>query len=146
MRRLDAVAEAKLFDGLRERLLDLPRTALEIQWGIARFIERRRGITHPPAADFGRAAAQPPAVEAYRSIVRAYVPGRYRGRVTVLVPEQRRRGRPDLWWSAIARDVDVRIVPGAHLTALTVHVEALAAQIGASLMGSDDRPSHTRRS
>jgi pristinamycin I synthase 3 and 4 len=146
VRRLDAVAEAKLFDWLRERLLDLPRTVLEIKWGIARFIERHRGITHPPAADAMRAAAQPPAVETYRSIVRAYVPGRYRGRVTVLVPEQRRRGRPDLWWSAIARDVHVRIVPGAHLTALTVHVEALAAQIGASLMRSDERTSHPLRS
>jgi thioesterase domain-containing protein len=86
-----------------------------------------------------RKAAPPPEIEAYRSIVRAYVPGRYHGRVTVLVPAQRRRRRPDLWWSAIARDVDVRIVPGAHLTALTVHVEALAAQISASLMGSDEQ-------
>jgi pristinamycin I synthase-3/4 len=144
VRRLDGVAEAKLFDWLRESLLDLPRAALEIKWGIARFIERCRGIA--PAAASVRAAAQLPAVEAYRSIVRAYVPGRYRGRVTVLVPEQRRRGRPDLWWSAIAPDVDVRIVPGAHLTALTVHVEALAAQIGASLMRGDDRPSQPLRS
>ena len=144
--RLDAVAEAKLFGWLGARLFDLPGTALEIKWGIARFIERRRGITHPPVADSVRKAAQPPEVEAYRSIVRAYIPGRYRGRVTVLVPEERRRRRPDLWWSAIARDVDVRIVPGAHLTALTVHVEALAAQISASLMRSDDRSSHTLRS
>ncbi len=124
--------------------MPISNTALEIKWGIARFIERRRGIA--PAADSVRAAAQLPAVEAYRSIVRAYVPGRYRGRVTVLVPEQRRRRRPDLWWSAIAADVEVQIVPGAHLTALTVHVEALAAQIDASLMRSDDRASHTLRS
>jgi len=144
--RLDTVAEAKLFTWLGAKLLDLPRTALEIKWGIARFIERRRGITLPPAADYVRAAAQPPDVAAYRSIVRAYVPGRYRGRVTVLVPEQRRGGRADLWWSAVARDVDVRRVPGDHLTALTVHVEALAAQIGASLMRSDDRTSHAPRS
>jgi thioesterase domain-containing protein len=91
-------------------------------------------------------AAQSPSVEAYRSIVRAYIPGRYHGRVTVLVPEERRGGRPDLWWSAIARDVDVRIVPGAHLTAITVHLEALAAQIGASLTRNDDRASQTPRS
>ena len=144
--RLDTVAEAKLFTWLGAKLLDLPRTALEIKWGIARFIERRRGIILPPAADSVRAAAQPPDVAAYRSIVRAYVPGRYRGRVTVLVPEQRRGGRADLWWSVVARDVDVRRVPGDHLTALTVHVEALAAQIGASLMRSDNRAPHAPHS
>ena len=91
----------------------------------------------PPAPPW----AQSPAVAAYRWIVRAYVPGRYRGRVTVLVPEQRRPTRPDLWWSAVAREVDVRMVPGAHLTVVTVHVEALAAQIGASLTRSDDAAS-----
>ena len=144
--RLDAAAEAKVFGWLGTRLLDLPGTAREIKWAIARFIERRRGITDPPVADSARRAAQPPEVEAYRSIVRAYVPGRYHGRVTVLVPERRRRERPDLWWSAIARDVDVRIVPGDHLTALTVHVAALAARIGASFMRRDDRTPPTLQS
>jgi pristinamycin I synthase-3/4 len=160
---LNAVAEAKLFKGLGTRLLDLRGTAREIKWGIARFLEQRRGITRPLHSVRAAAQApawwldddydplappwtQSPAVVAYRWIVRAYVPGRYRGRVTVLVPEQRRRARPDLWWSAIAREVDVRIVPGTHLSAVTVHVEALAAQIGAALMRSDDRISRAARS
>ncbi len=45
--RLDAVTEAKLFAQLRTKLLDLPGTAREIKWGLARIIERRLGITRP---------------------------------------------------------------------------------------------------
>jgi thioesterase domain-containing protein len=167
VRRLDAVTEAKLFAQLRTKLLDLPGTAREIKWGLARLIERRLGIARPPRRDSVRGGTpapawsfdddldapppappwvQSPAVVAYRWIVRAYVPGRYGGRVTVLVPEQRRPVRPDLWWSMSAREVDVRIVPGAHLTAVTVHAEALAAHIDACLTGSDDRASGILRS
>jgi hypothetical protein len=63
--------------------------------------------------------------------VAAYVPGPYDGRVTVFRAAANRRRRRDLGWSRVARDVEVHVIPGTHLTFITRHV----AMLGETLRG-----------
>lgn len=101
-----------------------------------------RGVTRqdgPPA----QATPLHPAVAARRarfrqaSIVskrvnRAYVPGPYAGRITVLWPEhdpRDRPGYPDGPWREVAKDVDLVIVSGGHHSSVTRHAESLADRV-----------------
>jgi hypothetical protein len=66
--------------------------------------------------------------EIYQQIDRAYVPGRFGGRVTLIWG---REESPDAltqrdWWRTVAADVEVFTVPGDIRTKLTRHVGALA--------------------
>jgi thioesterase domain-containing protein len=71
----------------------------------------------------------------YRHAVRTYVPRRYEGAVTVLVPSQRAGVAPDLWWHLVSSQVTVVPVPGDHLTCITRHVPGVADALGAALAG-----------
>jgi acyl carrier protein len=66
--------------------------------------------------------------EIYRQIDHSYLPGRFGGRVTLILG---REESPDAsterdWWRKVAADVEVFIVPGDMRTKLTRHVGALA--------------------
>lgn len=66
----------------------------------------------------------------YRRIDKDYTPAPYRGSVTVLWPaEDRERVHAARWWRHVSRDVELRIVPGSHVTSLTLHVDALAKEV-----------------
>jgi hypothetical protein len=64
---------------------------------------------------------------AYRRVLEAYVPRRYPGPVTVLVPADERAQQGDSGWSRVAVRTTLREVPGDHLTCLTRHVDGLGA-------------------
>jgi thioesterase domain-containing protein len=64
----------------------------------------------------------------YMQAAREYVPGSYDGTVILCWPEQDGE-TPEAarrWWQRVARSVDLRVVPGDHLSYATVHVEGLA--------------------
>jgi amino acid adenylation domain-containing protein len=72
--------------------------------------------------------------QVYRRLDKDYTPAPYPGPVTVLWPaEDIERFRAARWWSRVAHQVDFRLVPGTHATALTRHVEVLAREIGRCL-------------
>ena len=69
----------------------------------------------------------------------AYVPGSYGGPVVLLWPEEQRsrhRRDPTQGWGAVAPALEVRAIPGGHLTCVTTHVSAVAAEIRRTLDGA----------
>jgi amino acid adenylation domain-containing protein len=71
---------------------------------------------------------------AWEWISDAYVPRRYAGRLTVLMPEEEPQSIVDAqgWLSVTAR-IDIRSVPGDHLSCITEHIEATAEQMADSM-------------
>ncbi|HEX8276842.1 MAG TPA: amino acid adenylation domain-containing protein [Longimicrobiaceae bacterium] len=67
--------------------------------------------------------------------VRAYLPGRYGGRVTLFWTEGSPRlpGDDTMGWRRVARDVEVVTVPGTHDSCVSVHLEDLAARMSKCL-------------
>ena len=100
----------------------------------------------PPMADSrgGRAVAERLRAYVERSAVydralRAYVPGSYGGPVVLLWPEEQRsrhRRDPTQGWGAVAPALEVRAIPGGHLSCVTTHVSAVAAEVRRTLDGA----------
>jgi thioesterase domain-containing protein/acyl carrier protein len=67
----------------------------------------------------------------YQAIDREYLPGRYRGHVTLIFGrEETPSGSMERnWWRAVAAGVDLVEVPGDNRTKLTRYVDSLAAEI-----------------
>jgi Condensation domain/Thioesterase domain len=98
----------------------------------------------------------------YLSRVRQYQLRPYRGHVAIFWARHGNPARPDpgLVFGSLAEKVDVRVVPGTHISALGRHVASLAAEIKAYLDGCraagdaeqgrqatiDERPRSTRQS
>jgi amino acid adenylation domain-containing protein len=82
-----------------------------------------RDGTAPPVADVRR--HDPALWEHYLNAVAAFVPRRYTGRLTLLTSADDPRANPLRGWDRVARDVDLRRIPGDHRTALTTYVDAL---------------------
>jgi thioesterase domain-containing protein len=79
---------------------------------------------------------------AYRRLDRDYTPSPYQGPVTVLWPgEDIERASAARWWRTVTRDLDFRIVPGTHVTSVTLHVEALATEMRRCLADQRRTPS-----
>jgi thioesterase domain-containing protein len=67
----------------------------------------------------------------YRAIA-GYVPRRYAGRITIFRAQHpTSAGQHDLGWRAVAREVDVHVIPGDHFTFITRHVRILGEQLSA---------------
>ena len=78
----------------------------------------------------------------YARRMRDYVPRRFDGRVTVIIPSARVRRRTEdatLNWARLTRGVDVHVIPGSHLSIVASEVEPLAATLRASI----ERATHT---
>lgn len=78
----------------------------------------------------------------YNRVHRAYVPGSYGGRVTILWPEEEacdRPGYPDEVWRKVAREVECLTVQGGHHSCLSRHVESLAVCLSECLRAAQDR-------
>ena len=155
-RGLGPVDEALLFVRLRQRVIALGEYAA----ASARWLRRHRRAAalarclRRPCRPVGQGGLgdvldeappmpslrEPPRVDEYRWLIRGYVPRGYPGRLVALVPEEERlRRRPD-GWARVAGEVEVHLVPGAHLTVVTRHAAAVAAQIEACLRRADHRP------
>jgi thioesterase domain-containing protein len=65
----------------------------------------------------------------YRQVSAAYTRRRYAGRLVILVPAERPDGPGDLGWQRLAAELEVHVVPGAHLTMLTGHTQALGERL-----------------
>jgi len=77
-----------------------------------------------------------PVEQAHHSAVEAYVPKRYRGRVTLLWPHEDLGGGckdPTQGWQRVARQIEVRTVPGGHETCISKYASDLADHIKACL-------------
>ena len=85
----------------------------------------------------GVAVQATPLNSIYMDAVAEYVPPRFGGRVTVLWPEvETALESPEealAGWRRIAGSAELEIVPGDHVTAVTVHVSAFAQRLSARL-------------
>jgi amino acid adenylation domain-containing protein len=72
-------------------------------------------------------------LEAYRRATAVYVRRRYPGRVVLLAAEDRPQGPHDLGWRNLVGELEVHVVPGAHLSMLTGHTQAMAERLRACL-------------
>jgi thioesterase domain-containing protein len=71
-------------------------------------------------------------LQRYDRVLAGYVPGRYRGRVVVLWPDEERfdwRKDPAVGWGRVTSNLEVKIIPGTHTTYLTEHLNAWAPHI-----------------
>jgi hypothetical protein len=78
----------------------------------------------------------------YDKAMLGYVPKRFPGRVTLLWPSELALDNPDepcAGWSKVADDVDVRLVPGGHITCITKHVHELAGTLKTCLENAQAR-------
>lgn len=75
--------------------------------------------------------------DSYHKIMDSYIPRPYKGRVTLLWPDEAASevpGDPTMGWHRVAREgVEVLGIPGKHLTCITRHAEALAERLKACL-------------
>ena len=74
--------------------------------------------------------------EAYRRALLGFVPKPYDGRVTVLWPSELELAEPTdptAGWSKVAAEVEVKTVPGGHITCLTKNVNHLAQALKACI-------------
>jgi thioesterase domain-containing protein len=103
-------------------------------------VKARTAAPRPPADAASRGAravaerrrAHAERREAYGRVLSAYTPGPYRGRVVLLWPEgepARHPGDSTQGWSDVAAALEVRSIPGGHLSCVTTHVRALATQM-----------------
>ena len=69
----------------------------------------------------------------YRRVIGQYVPEPFPGRIAVLRSAKYRRSDPSLGWSAFARTIETRRIPGGHLSSVTKHAVTTASVIRACL-------------
>jgi amino acid adenylation domain-containing protein len=84
----------------------------------------------PPVSLLGSTGDQ------YHSLVEAYVPRRYKGRVVFFRTnsmQSRAPNDPTAGWRHVATDVEVHWLPGGHHTCLTEHVGTLAEHLASCL-------------
>lgn len=130
---------------LRAFMLAAARRARALAARIAARQPRGRGATpdvRPTGSDIGVASARRDAWtrvnDEYARLMRAYQPLRYPGAMTIFQPRDDTRTPapdPSQVWRPLADRVEVRQVPGAHLSCITVHVREVALHIRACLEG-----------
>jgi len=91
--------------------------------------------------DRGRARPEPSLEDVWRRLTDRYVPRRYDGRVTLLVPQLDRaeRSTSRRGWRAVTSQLTVHTVPGEHLTCITRYLDRTALRIREVLDGADAR-------
>jgi thioesterase domain-containing protein len=82
-------------------------------------------------------------IAAYGAATADYLPRRYQGRIDLLWPTVDAESSADALasWQAVASDVRLEIVPGDHLTAITVYAPSFA-QCLARRLADDSRTTH----
>ncbi len=69
--------------------------------------------------------------EPYRYLEETFVPRNYSGRITLFWPTDDEESPQDAAsrWSKVARDVELHVLPGDHLTCLTKHASVLSREL-----------------
>jgi len=75
--------------------------------------------------------------EAYGRAMAGYIPRRYDGRIALFNAHGDSSEPTDLGWRAVAREVEVHVIPGDHLTFITRHVRVLGEHLSACLQKVD---------
>ena len=124
--------------GLREQVAALGHFASSMCKSLLRDIsnifstrpEKRTAL--PEAESLSTEGRREKVMDAYVKAMAAYVPRRYKGRVTLLLPAELTSGHsydPTWGWGNVTDDVEVRVIPGGHLTCITSHVKELAENL-----------------
>jgi thioesterase domain-containing protein len=127
---LDAEKRADLFAAWRERAI---RAALRLK----KVLGRGSGTTGDfVAAEAGIEGYDPHVEMAYCRVLDRYVPQPYRGRLVLFWPVDERgelRRDPSGGWAKVAPQIDVRMIPGGHISSIFEHARGLAEQMQACL-------------
>ena len=77
------------------------------------------------------ASAVPSPYEPYRYLEDTFVPRKYPGRITLFWPKDDEESPEDAAsrWSKVARDVELHVLPGNHLTCITKYAPLLAREL-----------------
>ena len=122
--------KSRLVTGARYYAKGVRRYGKEGPSGWVRLAGRVLGLGRPDPARAARVARAPMGLdEKYRSVMSTYVPRPYDRRVTVFRAAEFVDGTPDSGWSRISADVEVHVIPGAHLTFITRHVAILGERL-----------------
>jgi thioesterase domain-containing protein len=106
---------------------------------LGKLVRRRRTVQEPhndaPMPDVTRDGWR---VDVFQWIATSYELKPYAGRVAILMTEEQQRGRPSLarTWSRMAAELNVHILPGRHMTAITTRQATLAARIKSELQAA----------
>lgn len=131
--RLDEISRA----GLREQVATLRHSASRINY-LLRNISNifssspENGAASPEAETDPAEGRRKKVMDAYVKAMTAYVPRRYKGNVALLLPAESPSIHPydPTWgWKSVTDNVEVRVVPGGHLTCITSHVKELAESL-----------------
>jgi amino acid adenylation domain-containing protein len=110
------------------RLVQFLRRAGPVVVEVIRLVRTGRDPGELPPEQ-GPADAERALLEAYGRATASYVRRRYAGRLVVLAPSERPDGPGDLGWRRLAADLEVHVVPGAHLTMLTGHTQEVGERL-----------------
>jgi thioesterase domain-containing protein len=146
-RRLGPADQLELFLSLRHysiRLHDLLRAGIReqavfLQGNIrrcgAKLLELctrcgKYGRAEGPGRPSATGAGGPGGLDAvYRRAVASYMPRAYRGRITLFRSQEDTRDGFEFEWHKIAKEMDVHVVPGRHITSITHHVQIVAEKL-----------------
>lgn len=136
LRHLRWFADAWSRGSLTDRMsLLMAKATAALRWAAHRFGRRASRSAGAVVGGPASPADRDTLITTYMQAAADYVPRRYAGPVVVLWPE----GEPERvedarrWWREVSPLAEVQLVPGDHLSAITVHAQSLAAAIGARL-------------
>ena len=79
-------------------------------------------------------------MQSYEKAMAAYIPSPYEGRVTVFWPREEPAecvGDPTMGWHHVAREVEVHLLPGGHLTSITKYIEVVGERLKSCLLKAE---------
>ena len=150
-RRLGPAEQLELFVDLRHfvtRVWDLRRAGVRVQaawvWRNLRRCgskllkqdmrsQQPGGTQHPPCLTETIGQGQGKLYEVYRKATLGYVPRPYTGRITLFRSGDNPTATFELEWRKVASALDVHVVPGRHVTSITLHVQVVAEHLKACL-------------
>ncbi len=128
--RLNEISRA----GMREQIAALGHFASMMCKSLLR--SPKNDAVFPEAETDSAEGRRKRVMDAYVKAMAVYVPRRYKGRVTLLLPAESSLGHsydPTWGWGSVTDEVEVRVVPGGHLTCITSHVKELAENLSGFL-------------
>ena len=131
--RLEAWQAASLASKMRRGARSVGRTARQLVSGRATSPTMSR-----PRADDDAQSLPRQRSRVYHASFQRYHPAPYEGFAVVIRSENRPGFRSDLGWSRILPRREIVVIPGGHLSAITRHVDALAARLDSALRQGDD--------
>jgi thioesterase domain-containing protein len=102
---------------------------------VLRLIVRPGGGAHPAEAAAHRPDDREALIDTFTNATADHVPLPYPGRVVVLWPAEESEPASEAlrWWRRISPRAEIEIIPGDHLTSVTVHARDLARRLAEHL-------------